>query len=76
MKNLNAVKVQFSIVVLTQLLIQLGRIKSKFKGTLWEYLRSIRIFFTKNGLSACQFWPPGGKYPERQNSSYANATFS
>jgi IS4 transposase len=34
MKNLNAVKVQFSIFVLTQLLIQLGRIKSKFKGTL------------------------------------------
>lgn len=41
-KSVNAVKVQIAVAVLVQLLLQLKRLKERFKGTLWELLRLIR----------------------------------
>lgn len=51
-KNRNALKIQISIAVLVQLLIQLYRIQNKFTGTLWECLRELRANLAKHGLGA------------------------
>lgn len=49
-RNVNAVKTQLAAAVLTQLLIQLHRLKCQFNGSLWEFLRILRNFFTQEGI--------------------------
>ncbi len=64
-KNINAVKIQMAVAVLTQLLLVLKKIKIQFSGTLWELLRKIRTdevrkTFCQSGLSHDCRWraPP------------------
>jgi hypothetical protein len=54
-RNPNAVKIQLTVAVLVQLLIQYYRIVSLFQGTLWECLRAIRIELTLRGTEQCSF---------------------
>lgn len=49
-RNTNAIKIQLAIAVLVQLLLQLHRMLTKFSGTLWEYLRTLRTQWTKSTL--------------------------
>ncbi len=49
-KNRNAMKTQLAVSVLVQLLIQLYRIQNKFRGSLWECLRTLRMALAKHGL--------------------------
>jgi len=49
-RNPNALKIQLATAVLVQLLVQLFRLVTKFKGSLWECLRVIRMQLIKNGL--------------------------
>jgi putative transposase len=63
-KNTNSVKIQLAIAVLTQLLLQLGKLKTGFKGTLWQLLRKIRasltqqIFSTSGSTDGCRWKLP------------------
>jgi Transposase DDE domain/Domain of unknown function (DUF4372) len=62
-KNRNCVKIQMVIAVIVQLLVQLYRIQNKFKGTLWECLRAIRIKLVQqsveiSGLQDYDRWKP------------------
>lgn len=50
-KSINGAKVQVAIAVLIQLLLQLKKIVSKFKGTLWELLRGIRMLQFRQSLA-------------------------
>jgi hypothetical protein len=50
-RNTNAIKIQLTIAVLVQLLLQLSRMLTKFSGTLWEYLRIIRTKWTRSILN-------------------------
>lgn len=43
-KNINAIKIQITIAVITQLLLRLKMLKEKFKGSSSEMLRRIRSF--------------------------------
>lgn len=52
-RNTNAIKVQLAAAVLTQLLLQLKKIRDGFEGTLWELLRSIRSELIGKSLSGC-----------------------
>jgi hypothetical protein len=57
-KNSNAIKIQLAITVLIQLLLQLRKIVTGFKGTLWEMLRKIRAAINRQTLAASG--PPDG----------------
>jgi hypothetical protein len=59
-RNPNAVKIQLAVAVLVQLLVQLYRVVNKFRGTLWECLRSLRTTLALNGVAECDF--PGHKH--------------
>ncbi|MBK7892019.1 MAG: hypothetical protein IPJ84_14630 [Bdellovibrionales bacterium] len=58
LKTPNAIHTQLAIAVLVQLLLQLKKIISKFKGTLWELLREMRTAFARKVLQGCG--PPDG----------------
>lgn len=64
LKNTNAVKVQLAAAVLTQLLVQLDRMISDFKGTLWEYLRALRVDLARNGIQGSNVDYSGRHHPE------------
>lgn len=51
-KNVNAVKILLSIAILVQLLVQLYKIITRFKGTLWECLRKLRTSLLRESLAA------------------------
>lgn len=51
LKNSNAAEVQMAAVVLVQLLLQLKKIATKFKGTLWQLLQSIRAELNRVALT-------------------------
>lgn len=51
-KSSNAVKIQIAAAVLVQLLLQLRRLKTKFKGTLWDSLRLIRSNMIRISLNS------------------------
>lgn len=57
-KNSNAIKIQLTMAVLIQLLLQLRKIVTGFRGTLWEMLRKIRATVNRQTLAACG--PPDG----------------
>lgn len=57
-KNTNAVKIQLSVAVLIQLLLQLKKNITQFRGTLWEMLRKIRAAVNRQTLVASG--PPEG----------------
>ena len=50
-RNKNAVKIQLATAVLIQLLLQLKKTIERYKGTLWELLRSIRTSLIAKSLS-------------------------
>jgi len=50
-KNSNAVKIQLSVAVLVQLLLQLKKLATSFSGTLWQLLRKIRSRVTRQSLA-------------------------
>ena len=52
-KTPNAINTQLAVAVLIQLLLQLKKIISKFKGTLWELLREMRMTFAIKVLQGC-----------------------
>ena len=54
-RNPNAVKIQLTVAVLVQLLVQLYRIVNRFRGTLWECLRAIRTALALKGVEKCGF---------------------
>lgn len=54
-RNPNAVKIQLAVAVLVQLLIQLYRSVTEFRGTLWECLRAIRTILVVEGLGTGGF---------------------
>lgn len=56
-KNINAVKILLSIAVLVQLLIQLKKIVSSFKGSSWDCLRKIRMTILKESLTSLGICP-------------------
>ena len=58
-RNTNAVHVLLAITVLVQLLVQLYRLLTKFKGTLWECLRALRTDWARVGTPAPN--PKAGK---------------
>jgi len=62
-KNKNAIKVQLALVALTQLLIQLDRLSSGFKGTLWERLRSLRVDLLRSGIHGSTTGPLNSEIP-------------
>ena len=51
-QNPNAVKTQLAAAVLLQLLLQLEKMSTDFKGTLWNMLRKIRTSLIRQILSA------------------------
>lgn len=51
-RNTNAVHVLLATAVLVQLLVQLHRLITEFKGTLWECLRNLRTAWVKAGFPA------------------------
>jgi len=53
-KNANAVKIQLAIAVLTQLLLQLGKLTTGYKGTLWALLRKLRASLNQHIFNASQ----------------------
>lgn len=57
-KDSNAVKIQLAIAVLVQLLFQLKKLVTGFRGTLWEMLRKIRAIAIRQSLIESQ--PPDG----------------
>lgn len=57
-RNPNAVRIQLTVAVLVQLLVQLYRTVTKFRGTLWECLRAIRTALAIEGIGTRAF--PGG----------------
>mgnify|MGYP001588234562 CR=1 FL=1 len=57
-KTKNAVRTMLAAAVLFQLLLQLKKIIDKFKGTLWDLLRSIRSALTRKCL--VDSGPPDG----------------
>ena len=50
-KSKNAARIQMSAAVLTQLLLQLKKIRERFSGTLWDLLRSMRTGLINESLS-------------------------
>lgn len=54
-RNPNAVKIQLAVAVLVQLLVQLYRTVTKFRGTLWECLRGLRTTLAIEGLGTSAF---------------------
>lgn len=56
-KNVNAVKILLTIAILVQLLVQLLKMITKFKGSLWECLRKLRTSLLRESLSALGFCP-------------------
>lgn len=53
LKTPNAIKIQLAVAVLFQLLLQLKKIVSEFKGTLWALLREMRMTFARRILQGC-----------------------
>lgn len=54
-KNPNAIRIQLAVAVLVQLLVQLHRMEQKYKGTLWECLRGVRMNLVRQALMGSGF---------------------
>jgi putative transposase len=60
-KTTNAVKIQLAIAVLLQLLLQLKKLVTSFKGTLWDLLRTMRASQNRQIFNASEI-PDGCRW--------------
>jgi len=51
-RNPNAIKIQLTIAILVQLLVKLYQLQFRFKGTLWDCLRFLRIALAQRGIQS------------------------
>lgn len=68
LKNPNAIRIQLAIAVLVQLLVQLHRIEERYKGTLWECLRELRMNLVRQALVGSGFQTT--KVPRTDTGAY------
>ena len=54
-KNPNAIRIQMAVAILVQLLTQLYKTVTQYKGTLWDCLRQLRMSLVQNGLKGSRF---------------------
>jgi hypothetical protein len=54
-RNKNAIKTQIAVAILTRLLLQLEKLKHRFKQSAWVLLRTIEAYIKRNGLVVMGF---------------------